>query len=50
MKTGDRDHQVVGRIRAWDALIILFRRPVSSLLFISHLSISPTAFIFLLAD
>ena len=50
MKTGDHDHPVVGRIRAWDALIILFRRPVSSLLFISHLSFSPASFIFFLAD
>ena len=41
MKTGDHVHPVVGRIRAWDALIILLRLRVSSLLFISHLSFLP---------
>ena len=50
MKAGDLDHPVVGRIRAWDALIILFRRPVSSLLFISHLPFSPLHLFSFLAD
>ena len=47
MKTGDHVHPVVGRIRAWDALIILSRGRVSSRLFIFHLSFSPTSIIFL---
>ena len=29
MKTADREHRLLGRIRLWDALIILLRLPVS---------------------
>jgi len=36
MRTGDREYPLVGRIRSWDALIILLRLPVSPLLFISR--------------
>ena len=36
MKTGDDEHPLVGRIRAWDALIILLRLQVSSPPFISR--------------
>ena len=41
MKTGDHEHPLVGRIRAWDGLIILHRLPVSPLPFTSHLFSSP---------
>ena len=44
MKTGDHEHPLVGRIRAWDALIILHRLPVSPVQFISHLFFFPASF------
>ena len=44
MKTGDHEHPLVGRIRAWDALIILLRLQVSSPPFISRLFKFSTSF------
>jgi len=49
MKTGDDRHSLVGRIRSWDALIILLREPVSPLPFISHLLFPPSSF-FMVSD
>lgn len=45
MKTGDHEHPLVGRIRVWDALIILFRHPVSLQPLISHLRFPPPPFL-----
>lgn len=41
MKTADREHRLLGRIRPWDALIILLRLPVSPYPLTSHLFLSP---------
>lgn len=41
MKTADREHRLLGRIRPWDALIILLRLPVSPQPLTSHLFLFP---------
>ena len=40
MRTADREHRLLGRIRSWDALIILLRLPVSPQPLTSHLPYS----------